>query len=309
LRWQDTLRFIRFIKQKQDVLENRILCITSWGAMRAWALARIRPQNADIRLLFHGSEILKIQHNLWLWKRFFQPLLAQDNVTCIATTPYVHDLLQKSPCFPKNRLIPLAPCGLGVFFKKLPPPNIAPISLSEEILILSVARMDPRKGQLEALQALIALPENIRERVCYHMIGSGSQKYLDKLLRLARRHNLRCVHTSNASDESLSEAYSKAYLLLQPSRALKHSVEGFGLSVIEAASRGCPAIAYDSGGLTSAIIDGTTGWIVPEGNIQALSKAILEAIENPKERHRRALAAREHAMQHSYRIAVDVLLR
>jgi phosphatidylinositol alpha-1,6-mannosyltransferase len=308
LGWQDTFRFVHFIKQNQEPLTKRIICIASWGALRAWALANFRPQDSDIRLLFHGSEILKIHQHLWLWKPFFKRLFRQDNVSCFATTPFVQKLLLNSSCFPQNRPVALAPCGLGGFFENLPPPTILPIEPDKGILILTVARIDPRKGQLDAIKALGILPESIRSRLCYHLIGRGSPQYLKTILRHARSRGVRCIHTSDANDERLRQEYSRAYLLIQPSRTLKHSVEGFGLSVIEAASRGCPCVAYDSGGLSSAIIQGTTGWLVPEGNIEALSRAVLEAIKNPEERNRRAIAAREFSMTHNYATAVNALL-
>ncbi len=309
LRWKDTSRFIRFIRQNQEPLSDRIICITSWGALRAWTLAKFRPRNASIRILFHGSEILKIQRHLWLWKPFLKALLEQENVSCFATTPFVEKLLRCCPCFPKDRSIMLAPCGLGRFFRDLPPPKIVPFDTHGEMVILTVARIDPRKGQLDAVEAIGQLPDSIRARLYYRLVGRGCPKYLKTILRHARRYRVRCIVTPDANDEALGQAYAEAYLVIHPSRALKHSIEGFGLSVIEAASRGCPCIAYDSGGLSSAIIQGTTGWLIPEGDVKSLSRALLEAIENPDERHRRAIAAREFSMTHNYDTAVNALLR
>jgi glycosyltransferase involved in cell wall biosynthesis len=309
LRWKDTFRFIRFIKQNQEPFTDRIVCIASWGALRAWALANFRPRGASIRVLFHGSEILKIQRYLWVWGSLFKALFEQENVSCFATTPFVEKLLRNCACFPKDRPIMLAPCGLGRFFRDLPPPKIVPFDSDKEKVILTVARIDPRKGQLDAVEAIGQLPESIRARLYYHVIGRGCPKYLKSILRQARRRRVRCIVTADANDEALDQAYTEAYLVIHPSRTLKHSVEGFGLSVIEAASRGCPCIAYDSGGLSSAIIQGTTGWLVPEGDVKSLSRALLEAIEHPDERQRRAMAARQFSIQQTYHAAIDGLLR
>lgn len=51
--------------------------------------------------------------------------------------------------------------------------------------------------------------------------------------------------------------------------------EGFGLSVLEAAACGTPAIAYDVPGLRDAVIHGKTGLLVPYKDIKALSRAIM----------------------------------
>ncbi|MCS7063682.1 MAG: glycosyltransferase family 4 protein [Methylacidiphilales bacterium] len=309
LRWSDTYRFIRFLRLHANALPDRIICLTSWGALRAWALSGLKPANSSIRILFHGSEILKINRRSWFWGPIMLSLFQQKQVSIFATTPFVRDLLLRSPYFPKDRSVEIAPCGLSHPFRNLPLKNATPTTKPPtEIIILSVARLDPRKGQLEAIKAMALLPSAIKYRITYRMIGRGSRSYRKKIFSLARRNKIRCVHIPDASDSTLIQEYQKAYLLIQPSLSLPHSIEGFGLSIIEAAACRCPAIAYASGGLVHAIEDGATGWLVPENNPTALSNAILEAIENPEERNRRAHLAHNRAIMLTYDTAVQRLL-
>lgn len=56
--------------------------------------------------------------------------------------------------------------------------------------------------------------------------------------------------------------------------------EGFGSVVLEAAAMGVPAIGSAVYGLTDAIIDRTTGILVPPGDVQALAKAMMELSSN-----------------------------
>lgn len=73
--------------------------------------------------------------------------------------------------------------------------------------------------------------------------------------------------------------------------------EGFGVSVIEASSCGIPVVASRIYGLTDAVVDGETGWLVPPGDVDALAATLREAMANPEERARRGAAGRERAVE------------
>lgn len=57
--------------------------------------------------------------------------------------------------------------------------------------------------------------------------------------------------------------------------------EPFGIVVTEAMQAGLPVIATDTNGPSDIVIAGETGWIVPVGDVGALSSALIDAIENP----------------------------
>jgi glycosyltransferase involved in cell wall biosynthesis len=57
--------------------------------------------------------------------------------------------------------------------------------------------------------------------------------------------------------------------------------EGTPVSVIEACAAGTPVVGTAVGGMGDVITDGVTGLLVPSGDRAALSRAVLEVIENP----------------------------
>ena len=57
--------------------------------------------------------------------------------------------------------------------------------------------------------------------------------------------------------------------------------EGFGSSVIEAASCGTPTLASRIYGLTDAVLEGQTGWMFSPGNVEELSSQLDCLISNP----------------------------
>ena len=54
--------------------------------------------------------------------------------------------------------------------------------------------------------------------------------------------------------------------------------EGLGLVALEGMAAGALVVASDIGGLPESVVDGTTGWLVPPGDVPALSAALSEAL-------------------------------
>jgi len=94
------------------------------------------------------------------------------------------------------------------------------------------------------------------------------------------------------SHEQLPQALNASDLLVLPSVA-----EAFGLALIEAMACGLPVIACDAHGPAEIVRDGSTGWLVPPDDEQALTAALLEAAGNPAERERRGHLASIDARQ------------
>jgi glycosyltransferase involved in cell wall biosynthesis len=57
--------------------------------------------------------------------------------------------------------------------------------------------------------------------------------------------------------------------------------EGWGITVVEAAACGTPSIASDSPGLRDSVRQGTTGFLVPHGDVEALAGRMLALAEAP----------------------------
>lgn len=69
--------------------------------------------------------------------------------------------------------------------------------------------------------------------------------------------------------------------------------EGLGTSVLEGLACGIPVVAAEAGGIPEIVLDGETGWLVPNRNAGALAAAIVECLEHPEEGRRRAAAGRQ----------------
>ncbi len=86
--------------------------------------------------------------------------------------------------------------------------------------------------------------------------------------------------------EALPLYYSAADLFALPSR-----YESFGLTAVEAAACGLPTLAFDVGGVSQAVREGVSGYLIADGDINAYAEKMLEMLESGHENpDRQALA-------------------
>jgi glycosyltransferase involved in cell wall biosynthesis len=81
-------------------------------------------------------------------------------------------------------------------------------------------------------------------------------------------------------DENInsSKIYNESKIHIMPTITTPDSVEGFGISNIEAAAFGLPCIVSDSGGTPESI--NKNGKIVKENNLEDLTKGIIDVMNN-----------------------------
>ena len=85
----------------------------------------------------------------------------------------------------------------------------------------------------------------------------------------------------NNTNQKLKAALIKnSQLFLMPSIVFKKSVEGFGISFIEAATYGVGSIGGKDGGANDAIDNGTTGLICDGESISSIYESVIKFFEN-----------------------------
>jgi glycosyltransferase involved in cell wall biosynthesis len=71
--------------------------------------------------------------------------------------------------------------------------------------------------------------------------------------------------------------------------------EGWGIVNLEAAACGTPTVASDSPGLRDSVRDGSTGFLVPHGDLEALADRLRTVLQAPDLRERMGMEALEFA--------------
>jgi len=164
----------------------------------------------------------------------------------------------------------------------VPPEMRTKHSGNDPIKIISVARLDAQKDHallIDALATIKCIPWELE------LIGDGP---LTESIR-ARANALgigeRVLFSGLCND--VPERLSKANLFV-----LASGFEGFPLSILEAMRANLPVIASDVGGVSESVVEGTTGFLVPKGDKDALADRLRLLLTDRELRMRLGLQGR-----------------
>jgi phosphatidyl-myo-inositol dimannoside synthase len=146
--------------------------------------------------------------------------------------------------------------------------------------MLTVGRLVEHKGQDQTIRAL-ALLRDSEPDLRYAIAGSGV--YGVKLRALASELGVsdRVNFLGHVEDDELPALYNVADLYVGASRVAVDHVEGFGISLIEAAATSLPVIAGREGGMPEAVVEGVTGLLVDPYDPASLAAAIRSLLDAP----------------------------
>ena len=101
------------------------------------------------------------------------------------------------------------------------------------------------------------------------------------------------VQLVSSSPEAMPDVMGRIDVLLQ----LSTVPESFGRVCVEAMAAGRPVIAYDHGGVSELVDHGRTGFLCPAGDADAVARALVALIEDPRLCAEMARAAQVNALE------------
>lgn len=141
----------------------------------------------------------------------------------------------------------------------------------------------------------------------YVCIGNGVEK--SNLVDLRKQLGIeKQVSFLSESAEDLKVALlNECDLFLMPSVIYKKSVEGFGISFIEAGSYGKASIGGKDGGQADAIEEGVTGYLCDGNDLNSIYENVLRLFKNNQHKIL-GLQAREFSKKFKWEIIVKQYL-
>lgn len=136
---------------------------------------------------------------------------------------------------------------------------------SDDVRLLTVARLEERKGHCDVLDALKRLLPNF-PTIKYIIIGAGHfQKEIELRIKELGLESV-VEMKGRVSDAELEYAYNNSDIFVMPHKLLKNGdTEGCPTVFLEAGLHLLPVIGGEAGGVSDAIIDGETGYICHVG--------------------------------------------
>jgi GalNAc-alpha-(1->4)-GalNAc-alpha-(1->3)-diNAcBac-PP-undecaprenol alpha-1,4-N-acetyl-D-galactosaminyltransferase len=178
-----------------------------------------------------------------------------------------------------------------------------PLNLKETILnnnradknILAVGRLNKQKGFDRLIKAFSHLAPKDWELA---IIGEGSER--SNLEKLIYDLNLEDYISLPGITKAIEKWYKKSSIFVLSSR-----IEGFPNVLCEAMAYGCACISFDCiAGPNEIITDKVDGYLVKNGDIEALSEKMDFLINNSEERRRIG----KEAMKMSDRLNIDSIM-
>ncbi len=162
------------------------------------------------------------------------------------------------------------------------------------VRFIAVARMIPYKG-LDRTIAAFAQMRGTHQASELHLVGDGPQRAA--LERQAAPLGKAVVfHGSRPSVDTLALIAGSDVLV---HHALDHpgGPEAFGVVITEAMARGLPVVGTRCGGLPDQIVDGETGLLVDQNDVDGMAAAMARLADDPDLRAAMGQAGRARAVE------------
>lgn len=281
-------------------------CLKKWnpdlmiatGTRPVWLTAYLSRKFAKPWVAIgHGTEFgltRKWEKRLTEWA--FQ---AANSVVCVSN--FTWKKMLSSGIVPRSGCV--IPNGAdGDRFRILPSQEIddfrTRLKLNHSFLLLTVGNVTPRKGQDIVIRAMPHILKEVPD-VHYLIVGIPTKK--DDFFKVAKKLNVSDhVHfLGKATSETVVQFLNCCDVFLMTSKHTSEGdFEGYGIAVVEAALCGKPVIVSANSGLPEAMIDGETGFVVPEGDEISTAEKVVRLLKD--ENLRRGMG--ESARLHSYEI-------
>lgn len=261
-------KLVSFIYENEDV----VIC-DSWKSLNA-----VPSKAKKIIVLAHGQEFLSIKKKR---KRIENNLKNVSSIIC--SSSYTSTLINDLKISKVQRIVIPPTYSL----KAITNNRNDILKNTDKVFLLTICRLEERKGIIPVLKSLSEMNnDKVLKPFFWNICGEGLQadeiKKCIKDLNLSK--NVKLVGKVNTQEkESFLE---KSDLFIMPSYKVNNSIEGFGISYVEAAAYGVPSIAGIEGGVKDAVIDAKTGWCVDPLDGLALTDTLKSAINNKKLREK-----------------------
>jgi len=258
--------------------------------------------NLEIKLvvLAHGTEIPK-----QYWSKMFSKLRFKKNrimsaysnsTHIIANSSYTKDLMEVSLNIRREKIKIIHP-GIDIYknyISSIDESRIKKIIDGKYPVITTLARVEKRKGHIFILNALSEIKKEF-PNILYLIAGKGP--YLEKI----KKHSKKLGLTNNIyflgwiTEPEKSLILKNSNLFVMTPNVVGESVEGFGMSFIDAAFHGLASVGTDSGGIADAIVDKETGLLCSVENQEDITNKIRLLLSDDEKRKQMGIKGKERA--------------
>jgi phosphatidylinositol alpha-1,6-mannosyltransferase len=231
-----------------------------------------------------------------------------------ANSAFTRDvMLSHNPLVTADK-VRLAPLGVDQFWKCAFAPQLVDnllarfLANSRKTIALSVARLEPRKGLIQAMEAIAALPKRVRESVTYIIAGRPVEEaYAEALRQRAGQIDADIRILGEVTRDEIRALYQRADLFIHTATKDRFRAEGFGLVLLEAAASGLPCIATRVDAIPEVVVDGASGLLFDDGDVAGISGGIASLMRDAALRARLSAGSRDHAARFTWDRCAEIV--
>lgn len=156
----------------------------------------------------------------------------------------------------------------------------------EDLLVLSIGRMDPIKDFKTLIQAFFYAAQRL-PRTSLWIVGDGDHEYRKQLECLVEQLRLSEKVKFLGARQDVTEILQACDLFVLPS-----VTEAASMTILEAMEAGRAVVATCTGGNPELVSHDITGWLVPVGDVSAMAEAVTLLLSDPIKRQDMGRAGR-----------------
>jgi phosphatidylinositol alpha-1,6-mannosyltransferase len=161
------------------------------------------------------------------------------------------------------------------------PDLVQRFSLGDKQVLLTVARLIPRKGHGTVLAGLARMAST-HKLLRYLIVGMGPEEVRLRVLVGSLHLEDSVIFAGFVADAELADSYRLCDVLVMPnSDDGAGDIEGFGMLFLDASATGKAVIGGCSGGTAEAVEDGVTGFLVNPDSVDALNDRLRSLLDEP----------------------------
>ncbi len=279
-------------KEKETVINffktNNITCVLAEFGQTACKIQSV-CQEVQIPLyaFFHGHDAgtggrsLKNKYSYWRMGQYARKIF-------VATKFFANKVATVG--ISQNKIY-IAPYGLEIN-------NFSPNEYRdrEPNLIIAVGRMVEKKAPHLTVEAFSKVQEKISHSRL-EIIGDGPLLERAKAKAVELGIENKVIFHGAKDHDFVKNRVSQAALFVQHSvTASNGDTESLGVSLLEAMACEVPVVTTRHNGFVETVVDGVTGFLVEEKDVDEMAQRMIQILENPELQEKMGKAGRQHVI-------------
>jgi len=277
--YHDRIAFENYlVKNKYNVV------LAEYGVMGATIFESCKRIDIPLIIHFHGYDA-SIHTLLERYGPAYRQMFATAKAV-LSVSNIMTDMLVENGC-PKEKIV-YNPYGPNEDYFKIDRTR------KKEIQFCSVGRFAEKKSPLSTIRAFRKVVDKF-PNAKLKMIGDGDLLPKAKLLAEELRLSAEIAFLGGKSKPDIMSLFEESFCFVQHSvRAENGDMEGSPVAIMEAAASGLPIIATRHAGIPETVLDGQTGYLVDENDIQGMADRMILMAQQPEKAFSMGLAGRQH---------------